>query len=516
MQNVPINPPLAGTRSFCELVMRCEIRALAVRIGTAVVDFFSYIAVKMYEGLAAFCEAFNRLITCSCVDEEESEIRISQPEEEPVAIRTIQAPVIPVAPFRAAGIAAADPVDPFPGIFYPLPMNELLRALLQHHQYPAFGYDHFAQPEEERAGVDYEHLKKDAPVIPSATVEEKKPTEAVARQRRAEALKRLEQIKTAGDRFACSDSIRLFDLDKALHKYKTDQAPTRFLEWHDYAMPDRSRRDAFQKILTHLRLEHAKVYPAVRSLLSKVHYILAEKKARVDRLPRDQKPNAENALKQQVRYVISRLLDANTNCIDQTLSQLEGIATEVVLTENPLDTNNAVALLQYKAAFFLFKYRANKINEILLADPALRREEDALHMADIEREVKKNIAGAMGIKAEIIDVGAYYKGLVSEQVRKATERVGQIFFEEYKPVNYLQDECRVISGSTRELRNELLQWAQTYYNLDGEDELSKAVVADQEALDNLLNIGAVDLTLPGIQLFLEAAGIIQKTEGQEQ
>jgi hypothetical protein len=352
-------------------------------------------------------------------------------------------------------------------------------------------------------------------------VKEKAPTEAVARQRRAQALKRLEQIKTAADQFDCPFSITSFDLDKALQKYKSGETPNTFLGWCDYAMPNSSRRDAFQGILTKLRdgetydQERAKIYPAVRSLLSKIHSILTEKKARVDRLPPDQKSTAEEALKQQVRYVISRLLDTENDCIDQVLSQLEGIANEVVSTENPLDKEDAVALLQYKAAFLLFKYRTHMINEILLSDPALKSQQAAPHMADIEREVKKNIAGAMGIQAEIMEVGAYFGFMVADQVRKATERALPIFFEQYKPAEYLQEQFRFPCGDLVQLRNELTQWAETYYGLNGEDELSKAVVTDHDALDRLCSISAVELTLPGIQLFLEAAGIIEKTKGKK-
>jgi hypothetical protein len=393
-----------------------------------------------------------------------------------------------------------------------------------------FGNVRFGQPEE---GVDYGHLKKDAPSIPAATVKEKAPTEAVARQRRAQALKRLEQIKTAADQFDCPFSITSFNLDNALEKYKTDQPPNKFLEWYDYAMPDISRRDAFQKVLRIFRdgpiydpaPARAKFYPLAQNVLSKVHYILTEKQARINQLPPDQKFNAEDALKQQVRHIITRLLDTENDCIDQLLSQLEGIASEVVSTENPLNKESSVALLQYKAAFLLFKYRTDMIQKILLSDPALESEQAAPHMADIEREVKKNIAGAMEIKAEIINIGAGFNAVrgLPEQMRKATERALPLFLDQDKPTEYFE-QCRFpwsdVSPSQNTpsislLRNDLLEWATTYYGLNGEDELSKAVAEDQEALESLLGIESVSLTLPGIQLFLEAVGIFQKIEGKK-
>ncbi len=493
------NPIQADNRNFCELATQCAICALTARIATAVVDFFSYIVIKIYEYLVTFCEGFDRLITfqnCDYAEEEDTAPFSSSPPTSFVIQSGDNSPDTDQSNFRQESeynihqiLRNDDMGNLFQGLFRNIRLQE-----------------------REEVVVDYGHLDEEAPSIPTETVKEKTPTAAEAQERRKAALERLKQISAS--EFECPASIMDFDLDNALEKYRSDKSPDEFLGWYDYAMCDKSKKTAFKQILDKLKIhEENKKYQAVRNLVSKVQYILTEKRARVDKLPQSEKPDAEKALKQEIRYIISRLLNADADCIDQTLTQLEGIAIEVIATENPLGKNSAVSLLQYKASHALFEHRANLIKEILVADPVLEDPVVTQHMADIEREVKKALAGAVGIKGNILEVGAQFGAMVERQAQEAAERAGPIFYEKYEPVEYLQEQNRLVWSNTRRLRTDLLSWATTYYGLDGEDELSKAVVKSQEDLENLCTIAAVELTLPGIQLFLEAAGIIQQRKG---
>jgi hypothetical protein len=436
--------------TFCELITHCKIGALIARIGTAVAHFFIYIIVKIYESLVWFCETIDRLITCKCCREKAVEEEL-----------------------------------------FSLPSDT----------HPSDG-------------------------TTSISIKEKPPTEEIVAKRRANALARLQQIKEI-DKFDCPENILKFDLDAALTKYRDDQKPNIMLLWFDYAMPDSTLRKDFKEILDGFLLNpNNPQFKTVRSLFSKIYYILLDKETRIQNLPTDKKEDATKALKEQIQNIVASILDASSNCIDQTLSQLENIIIEVIATENPLGKNDAISLLQYQASHVLFRHRSNLIKEIIVKDPALRettspdveeKNKPGDHVADIEREVKKQVAEVLDIKGSIFEDGAQFNKLIKDAMDEATSRTVHLFFglndQEplYKPAEYLLKHCQGIASEIPKFRTDLTHWATIYYGLTGNDELSKAIAKDQQALEELCTIAAVDLTKAGTQLLLEAAGIIKES-----
>jgi hypothetical protein len=444
--------------NLCELIGNCKIRELVCRVGSAVAFFFSFVIIKIYECLVLLCQGIDYLISCCWRDQE-----------------------------RELGALQLNPLE----------SDHLFSAL--------FG----ARALDNNNNVAWDALEKDAPAIPTAPIKENKPTPQVARERRKAALAVVANGKAKKVKFSCPMEILAFNLDAATKKYGIDQPPTKLLRWYDYAKLDRGERRDLEAVLDNFtRLEYVspEKYRLVRNLVSKLHYILEEKRTRIENLKGELKSNGKKALEKEIEHIFSKLNDASSNCIDQTLSQLEDLIIEVIASENPLGKDNTLSFLQYSAAHALFRYRANLIKEILVKDPALK---SAIHMADIEREVKKKIASMMGMQGDILDAGAAFgSDSVTRQAQEAAERVAELFFTQYKPAEYLQEGCRVIWGPTKALRNDLMQWATTYYDLEGNDDtLAKAVVKSHEELEEMASVAAVELNEAGIQCFLEAAGI---------
>jgi len=403
-------------RSFCELVTHCELGALITRVAAAVVDFFVYIATKIYQA-----------ITCQC-----------------------------------------------------------------------FSADQAIEPD-----------------LRTPLTKEEAPTEDVAKERRGLALSRLEQLKKNVS-FECPLEISRFDLDETIAKYPVDQPTSKLLQWYDFAKLNSAGKENIENVLTKLATNDnpndkssKEKYKIVQNLVSKLHYILVSKRDRIDKLAGEEKTLARKAFNDEIQHIFTRLADADNDCIDQSLSQLEDIIIEIIASENPLGKNSTISFLQYHAAYALFRYRANLIKELIVKIPEFKAPEQAEHVADIEREVKRQLAQMCGMQGAILETGAAFTHLVGEQANMAVGVVAANFLDQYKPVEYIQNECRVLWGSTKALRNDLLQWATTHYDLEGSDEtLAKAVVKSEDDLETMASVAAVELTVPGIQLFLEAAGII--------
>jgi len=482
-------------QSFCELITHCEIKELACRVVSAVGLFFSYLIIGIYESLAFVCNAIDYVITCQCCD-----------EGDPASAPPVGGPVGGAPRVDVSGRAAIPP--------RPRPISRQRNEDQFDEFLSQLQNSGFLTPPNAGNGIVWDALEEDALVIPSAQVAEEAPTAQVAKDRREAALALLSFRKAEPSKFVCAAEILEFNLDEATQKYKTDQHPKKLLQWYDYAALDPSERADLEGILTGFTRDNGSEEKStvVRHLVSKLHYILTEKEARIRKLTKEKGEDAQKALKQEIEHIFSKLKDANSNCIDQTLSQAEDLIIEVLASENPLGKNSTLSLLHYKAAHVLFRYRANLIKEILIKDPALSNPALAAHMADIEREVKKRIATAMGMQGAILDAGAAFGGLVEQQAKDAAMRAAALFLDQYKPAEYLREQCQVIWGATKAFRSDLIQWATTYYDLEGEDDtLAKAVVKSHEELESLVSVVAVELNPAGTQLFLEAAGIIQTT-----
>jgi hypothetical protein len=261
-------------------------------------------------------------------------------------------------------------------------------------------------------------------------------------------------------------------------------------------MPEQMQKSTFKSLLITFGSE------AVDEMVSKIHALLTEKRARVKGTEK------EIFFKDEVRYVITRLLDANANCIYQTFSQLEQILIELLSTENPMGKQTALSLLQYRAAHALFQYKGNLIQAICVEDSENKKYS---HMANFERHLKAEIAKELGMEGNIFrsGEGAMDGFARTVDVDKALDK----FWAQYTPVRYLQNECRTYytsTGTLMILRNELLNWATKHYGLDGDDALSRAISEDPEN-DAIIHGG--HFNTEGIQFLLEAAGIFQADGG---
>jgi hypothetical protein len=262
--------------------------------------------------------------------------------------------------------------------------------------------------------------------------------------------------------------------------------------------------------------EKGAVYKAAQRLLSKIHCILNDKKARVDALPTETKSAAEVQFRKEVGHIFKRLRDAGNNCIDQTTSQLEEIAILTLKSESTLNQTDMRSLLRYKAAYILFQRRAALIKEICVKDPENANQP---HMADLEREVKKTVAECLGMKGEILTAGAYYQ--VVNDIANVAGRACNAFWQEYTPsypAKFFQEECQTICGLHKTFRTDLIQWATNYYGLGSTtddqgneiyDDLSIALAKSKEDLEAMTTLAAVELTPEGALLLLDAAGIVQ-------
>lgn len=348
--------------------------------------------------------------------------------------------------------------------------------------------------------------------------------EKVLTERKQAALERLAQLKRLpDDAFECSPEILSFDLEEILQKYDGNQRLDRWNIWFRYARPEGGQRTKFSRILDRLgENPNNEKYQLVRNLLGKIHCILTDKQARIQTLPIEEQFEAHRALKEEVGYIICRLIDADSNCIDQTLTQLEDIVIIVVASDLP-QQKDMTSLLRYKAAYILFRERIDCLKRLLITDSDPEISGNA-HQADLEREVKKRAANCLGIKGKIFETGAQFSvnftaEFTEQLVERATNRLCERFYDKYRPHEYFQNQCQTPTGDCKKFRNELMQWAADYYGLGsttiGEDEifddLSKAVSNNPEDLDTMMSVAAVQLTRPGIQLFLEAAGIIYRT-----
>jgi hypothetical protein len=440
----------ADNRNFCEVLTQCDLKEATIRtvktvatvietVVRVVVDFFTFIIVEIYGINALTCNIFYSIVTCQWIDD----------------------------------LRDDDNGD-------------------------IINYDVGPRPPVDNQSFLVGFNAKLPPEIPA---DQKDPE-------RAKALDYLLNAVPAIN-FECQQFITKFDLDGALKGFKEDLDISTLVEWYDFSADEKNdnQKRLLQNILQRIKNSHTQrrpnpIFKAVQISASKIHDILTIKKERIKKLPQDEQEEARKNLKDEAFFIINSFLDADTNCIDQTLSQVENMLLMIFSSENPL--KNKVSRLRYLAAFELFKHRARKIKEICVK---LFPKEP--HMADLERAVKQIIAGAVGMKGDIIDVGAQFPGIISDLLKKAAA-VANGFLREYDATNYLLENCQDPNANfCRKLRAELTQWATEHYDLKDHDDLSMALVTDQIALANCLSIGSVKTTEPGTKFLLSVAGIIK-------
>ena len=293
-------------------------------------------------------------------------------------------------------------------------------------------------------------------------IDEPAPTAEVLAARKTAALVRLGQIEAMGDarnrQFEPNPVILNFNLDAILERYNGNQAPSRLCELLEWAEVDNMKRATFGMAVRGYDHGGGGQQGVVKNLLSKMHSYFTQRMAQVTGTP------AEDDLKEQFKGIVDRIIDANNNCIDQMLSQLQGMMLDVV-ADGFASTRGGRQLerIQFRTGHELCKYRSNLLRQILV-----RQNPQEGHMADLEREVMRRLASSLGMQGRIFNAGARFAHMVHDVNGKANRAIAT-FRQEYKPLEYLANQLRVPHGLTRKLRADILQWADQHYGLGDED-----------------------------------------------
>ncbi|MBS0654031.1 MAG: hypothetical protein JSR39_10970 [Verrucomicrobia bacterium] len=311
----------------------------------------------------------------------------------------------------------------------------------------------------------------DPPIIPLNTGPIS-PEEMIARKRGALArLATIESMARPGQdapaelnrHFRPHSQILRFNLDEVLQRYQTEHTPSKLNDFIDWAeIPDDDRRDRFRSIIQGFenvghRSEAPSPYETIGNLLSNIAEYFSQQQARVDTGTPE-----ETALKEQFVRVFDSLIDASNNCIDQTLAQVQALLLDVIAEGDAAGNAGSVQTkIIYRAGLALCKYRQNLLREILI-----RQNPDNHHMADLERAVTQRLAGVLGLQGNIFEAGAVFNFMYYLEGR--VDRALQAFREEYKPMEHLLTDLSNYAGNHRTLRNEILMWANGYFDFGSE------------------------------------------------
>jgi hypothetical protein len=312
------------------------------------------------------------------------------------------------------------------------------------------------------------------------------------------------------NRFRPHSQILRFNLDAVLQRYQTAHAPSKLYDFMDWAdIPNNSDRTRFRNAVDPFEDDPDDLdepqEATVRRLLCNMAEYFEQQRARVGSGTPE-----ETELKEQFARVYSSIIDADNNCIDQMLSQIQTLLLDTIAEG---DTGSAGGSVQAKiisrAGLALCKYRQNLLREILV-----RQNPNNYHMADLEREVTQRVAQELGLQGRIFEAGAAYA--FTSNLEAKVNRALDAFREEYKPFEHLVKELRTYHGAYQSLRNSILIWAAEYYGFADE---TGAPLPDgtpapdmegrlSEDPDNILSNGG-NFNCPGLALLLDALGLLR-------
>ncbi len=279
--------------------------------------------------------------------------------------------------------------------------------------------------------------------------------------RKTEALARLQQIEEMSDkerenRFEPNANIMHFNVDAMIQKYAINQNPSALHDFCRWAQVDAEQSNRFRRALQKYTPPHeSPAYQIVSDLLSRMHSYFTEKRTSI----REGAQN-EAALKKQFHAIVAGINDADSNCIDQMSSQLQGMLLDLIAEDcTTTDDQRQLARIQYRAGHELCKYRLQLVKAI-----CARENPKEHHMADLERLVMQQLAEPLGMQGEIFTTGAEYEWCI----RNKDDRVNVIandFLNEYQPLGYLMRELRTPYSNTQQLRTDLIQWTVEHYGI---------------------------------------------------
>lgn len=323
----------------------------------------------------------------------------------------------------------------------------------------------------------------------------------------------LAQIK---ENFALNRNILCFNLDKVLERYQTNLSPSalyRFMDWAE--IPDDRQRDLFRMAVEFFN--NLEGYPVrvpehnriVRGLMSNLAEYFVQKRAQVNSGTPE-----ETALKAQFTQVYASIIDANQGCVDQMLSQMQGLILDVLAEDDAGQGGSAQLKIMNHAGLVLCKRRARLLKEIIV-----RHNPNSRHMADLERVIILMNAEALGMRGNIFEAGAAFANLINDNVIEVSELAMNDFTKEYKPLEHLLTDLTGYAGSYRLLRNEMLIWAREYFDLASETDANLSDGTPAPNMDARLLANPEEgmtaseggqLTLSAVVLFLNTLGVIHQ------
>lgn len=332
-------------------------------------------------------------------------------------------------------------------------------------------------------------------------------------------------IQANGDvrNFRCSDEVMEFNLDHVLVRFDGNLDPGRLSEFFDYADVGYAKRWELQGYFGQYNRAGLRE-TLIRQYFSKLYDFLNQKKALFQGHAR------ESLFKAEIRYVFDKIIDAHRNCIDQVLSQVEGLILEVVASYEAAHVGGGLTREQaiaHQAAYFLFKHKLDLIKTI-----CVKEYPHEAHMADLERAAKQKLADILGLHGEIFEAGAQYN-IVNDMDMKASN-VAQIFLEgrplaEYRghPVNlvregrryaedrfnpekFFSDGLKTYHGEPRNLRNNILLWVRKYFDLDQANHQTEQFIRAISEDEMFAADEGGDLKNAALLQFLTTLGILER------
>ncbi len=367
-----------------------------------------------------------------------------------------------------------------------------------------------------------------APEMPVAQEAAAAPEEYI--RRKEQAIAALPNYPANGHRnLVCRNEVLQYNLDDVLHRFSPDHNPERLAELYDFAQVEEQKRFGLNANFNRYNGAHINEREReAKNLLSRLFDFFNRNRGLFAA-----GSEQEGLFKAQIRDTFDRISDANNNCVDQVLSQLESIVCDVIADFESIRGQGAQTMLDRlsnRTAFTLFKYRANLIRNICVAEYPAEH-----HMADMERLVKQRLAGMMGMQGGVLNVGAQYGGFIHD-VEVKIENIVHIFMfgeasaarlaqdaaagganaarrrleSKYEPEAYLIDALRTYHGAERTLRNDLLIWVRQHFDLATDipatTNFVRALSAEPDELD-VENGG--NLTHQGLLYLLEQTRILQ-------
>ncbi|MBS0653924.1 MAG: hypothetical protein JSR39_10430 [Verrucomicrobia bacterium] len=409
----------------------------------------------------------------------------------------------------------------------------ILMALKSDFIYPTKVLEQTSQVEEPEETDDQTETQPPPPTpeLPIAQIDLSpiSPEEMIARKRAA--LARLDTIENMvrpgrdpvaelDSHFVPHSQILRFNLDQVLQRYQTAHTPAKlfdFINWADIPADDPLRHSFTWAVNPFENLSNpSRQQSTIRALLSNMAEYFEQQQARVTVGSPE-----EDALKEQFRRVYSSIVDANRNCTDQMLSQVQTLIIDTVAEgDGGGDGVSAQTKIISRAGLALGKYRANLFKEIIV-----RQNPHQSHMADFERQITQRVAERIGLEGSIFTVGAVYNFTDNDELDRKAYRALETFRQEYKPLQHLLTELQTYYGAHQVLRNELFLWARGYFDFgmetDDDGDPAPANLPDgspaphmvarlSEDFDALPASEGGNSTFPALALMLETLGLIRQ------